>query len=274
MKGGGTGTKGGVWRTKEKSPMAIAGVSRWKGGEMVAFTAQFPSGDAISCLHGDGCHRTAGALWQGGHRRSSPAAFCGRVCVILLEHVCAFRGKGMRNWRLHVGVGDTAVSVSVQDARLENRSVLPAQNAAQMQITHLRSHLQLLLILFPLFVTHCTPHTAEMKHWFPGKGQKAHCIGSKITLINVNPYICKVPQLFIRVITSGLPIPCPEKRRNGNPRPQPVARRAIVVPPYSDPVIFNIKILLRQLSFLEECKQFYDVLPMLYLLGLSLRFGS
>lgn len=123
---------------------------------MVAFTAQFPSGDAISCLHGDGCHRTAGALWQGGHRRSSPAAFCGRVCVILLEHVCAFRGKGMRNWRLHVGVGDTAVSVSVQDARLENRSVLPAQNAAQMQITHLRSHLQLLLILFPLFVTHCT----------------------------------------------------------------------------------------------------------------------
>lgn len=61
-------------------------------------------------------------------------------------------------------VGDTAVSISIQDARLENRGVLPAQNADQMQITHLRLHLQLMLSLFLLRVTHCTPLTAEIKH--------------------------------------------------------------------------------------------------------------
>lgn len=55
-------------------------------------------------------------------------------------------------------VGVTAVSISIQDACLENRSVLPAQNADPMQITHLPSHLQLMLFLFPLFVTHCIAH--------------------------------------------------------------------------------------------------------------------
>ena len=79
----------GARRTKEKAAMAIAGVSRWKDGEMVAFTAQLPSGDAISCLHGDGCHRTAGPLWQGGYRRSSPAAFCAWVCVWYCLCTCA-----------------------------------------------------------------------------------------------------------------------------------------------------------------------------------------
>lgn len=64
-----------------------------------------------------------------------------------------------------------------------------------------------------------------------------------------------------------------EKRRKENTRPQPVARHANVVQSDSDPVIY-INILLLQFSFLEECKQFYDALPMLYLLELSLRFGS